>query len=225
MKILLVEDDPRMSDLVREVLEDAHYLVDVAADGDTADEHMAVNAYDLVILDWEVPGASGIELLRGWRSEGHQLPILMLTGRHEIADRTGGLDAGADDYLVKPFAFRELLARVRSLLRRRRDALSMVLKAGDLQLDSAAHEVTLSGEKIELRPKEFAVLEVLMRRVDNVVSRADLEDHAWDSASDAIANVVDVTIFRLRKKIDRGRPRKLLHTIRGAGYVLRSERV
>lgn len=225
MKILLVEDDPRMSALVREVLEDAHYLVDAVADGIGADEHMAVNDYDLVILDWEVPGTSGIDLLRGWRAGGHHLPILMLTGRHEVADRTGGLDAGADDYLVKPFAFSELLARVRSLLRRRRHVLSMALEAGDLRLDSAAHEVTLGGEKIELRPKEFAVLEVLMRSVDQVVSRAVIEEHAWDSAADAMANVVDVTIFRLRKKIDRGRSGKLLHTVRGAGYVLRSERV
>ena len=224
MKILVVEDDPRMSALICEVLEDACYAVDPAADGETAADLMDVNEYDLVVLDWSIPSPSGIELLRNWRREGRTLPILMLTGRDAVEDRVGGLDTGADDYLTKPFSFVELLARVRSLLRRRERPLRMTLTAGDLELDRARHRVTVAGRPVVLSPKEFAVLEYLLARKNEVVTRIEIEEHAWDEASEPMANVVDVVIHRLRKKIDGGRDERLIHTVRGVGYMLRSER-
>ncbi|MEM7349500.1 MAG: response regulator transcription factor [Acidobacteriota bacterium] len=224
MRILVVEDDPEMSDLICEVLQTACYAVDPAGNGKAADELMEVNDYDLVVLDWGIPAPSGIELLRGWRQQGHSLPILMLTGRDAIEDKAGGLDSGADDYLTKPFSFVEMLARVRSLLRRRQVPLQIVLEAGDVRLERSRHLVTVGGLPIALSPKEFAVLEYMLRRKDEVLTRTDIEEHAWDEASDPMANVVDVTIHRLRKKIDGGRTAKLIHTVRGVGYVLRSER-
>ena len=224
MRILVVEDDPRMSDLICEALQDACYAVDPAAEGETADELMGVNDYDLVVLDWGIPAPSGIELLRVWRQQGYSMPILMLTGRDTVEDKAGGLDTGADDYLTKPFSFVEMLARVRSLLRRRRVPLQIVLEAGDLRLERSRHLVTVAGSPIALSPKEFAVLEYLLRRKDEVLTRADIEEHAWDEASDPMANVVDVTIHRLRKKVDGERRHKLIHTVRGVGYMLRSER-
>ncbi len=224
MRILIVEDDPRLSELICEVLEGACYAVDPAADGETAAELMEVNDYDLVVLDWVIPAPSGIELLRTWRRQGYSLPILMLTARDAVADRVGGLDDGADDYLTKPFSFVELLARVRSLLRRRDVPLQLVLEAGDLKLYRSKHQVTVAGEPVMLSPKEFAVLEYLLARKDEVVTRIAIEEHAWDEASDPMANVVDVVIHRLRKKIDGGREGRLVHTVRGVGYVLRSQR-
>ena len=148
----------------------------------------------------------------------------MLTGRDKVEDKAGGLDTGADDYLTKPFSFVEMLARVRSLLRRRERPLELTLSAGDLELDRSRHQVKVQGDLVMLSPKEFGVLEYLLRRKDEVVTRTDIEEHAWDEASDPMANVVDVTIHRLRKKIDGGRDGKLIHTVRGVGYVLRSER-
>ena len=224
MRILVVEDDPRMSALIAEVLRDACYAVDLATDGKTADELMEINEYDLVVLDWGIPSPTGIELLRVWRRRGRTLPILMLTGRDGVEDRVGGLDTGADDYLTKPFSFAELLARVRSLLRRREAPLAIALEAGDLRLDRAAHRVIVAGTPVELSPKEFGVLDYLLTRKGEVVTRGDIEEHAWDHAADPMANVVDVTIHRLRKKIDGGRQGRLIHTVRGVGYVLRNER-
>jgi two-component system copper resistance phosphate regulon response regulator CusR len=224
MKILVVEDNRRMADLIQEVLEDEGFLVDRAGDGHEADEAAAVNEYDLVVLDWEIPGPTGIELLRRWREAGHGFPVLMLTGRTELEDRTGGLDSGADDYLVKPFAFPELLARIRSLLRRREKPLAMSLEAADVRLDPLTRRVTLGDEVVDLAPKELAVLEVMLRRVDQVLSRGEIEEHAWDSMAEPMANVVDVTIHRLRKKLDSGGQGRLIHTVRGAGYILRSRR-
>lgn len=224
MKILIVEDDFRMAGLIREVLLDEHYAVDLARDGHSADEQMAVNDYDLVVLDWKIPGPTGIELLRSWRRQGHTLPILMLTGRGAVEDRVGGLDTGADDYLTKPFSFQELLARVRSLLRRREKPLDSQLVADDLRLDRSTRVVSVAGRPLTVSPKEFALLEYLLRRKDEVVSRSEIEEHVWDSAFDSLANVVDVNIHRLRKKIDGDRCERLLHTVRGAGYILRSRR-
>ena len=224
MRILVVEDDPRMSELTCEVLADACYAVDPAEDGDTADELISINDYDLVILDWGIPGISGIDLLRKWRGEGRTVPILMLTARDAIEDKAGGLDTGADDYLTKPFSFVEMLARVRSLLRRRELPVQIILEAGDLRLVRSRHQVTVAGSPVVLSPKEFAVLEYMLRRKDEVLTRTEIEEHAWDEASDPMANVVDVTIHRLRKKIDGGREGRLIHTVRGVGYVLRSER-
>jgi len=224
MRIMVVEDDPRLSELIREVLEDACYAADLAADGETAAELMDINDYDLVVLDWGIPAPSGIELLRTWRRQGHNIPILMLTARDAVEDRVGGLDTGADDYLTKPFSFVELLARVRSLLRRREVPLQLALEADDLKLDRGKHQVTVAGEPVVLSPKEFGVLEYLLSRRDEVITRTDIEEHAWDEASEPMANVVDVVIHRLRKKIDGGRQGRLIHTVRGVGYVLKGQR-
>jgi DNA-binding response OmpR family regulator len=225
MRILLVEDDATLAAAVAEVLRDEAYAVDLAATGTTADELAAVNTYDLVILDWSIPAPSGLELLRRWRRQGMTMPVLMFTGRAEIADRVGGLDSGADDYLTKPFAFAELLARVRSLMRRASNRPEVLeLSAGDLTMDRASHQVRVGRRAVDLSPKEFAVLEYLLVRKDEVVSRTELAEHAWDDAFDPASNVIDVTVHRLRRKIDGDAERRLLHSVKGVGYVLRGER-
>lgn len=186
---------------------------------------MHVNTYDLVVLDWTIPPPTGIELLREWRGEGDATPVLMLTGRSEIEHRVDGLDTGADDYLTKPFSFVEFLARIRSLLRRPQRNLGTTLRAGDLELDRASRQVLLASDSIELSPKEFGVLEYLLRRKDEVVTRTELTEHVWDETFDSVSNVIDVTVYRLRKKIDRDpRAGKLIHTVKGVGYILRGER-
>ena len=223
MRILVVEDEESLAEAIVEALEDEAYAVDLATTGEEADELADVNEYDLVVLDWKIPPPDGIELLRTWRGRGSQTPVLMLTGRQGVDDRVDGLDTGADDYLTKPFSFREFLARVRSLLRRRSKSLQ-VLRAGDLELERAARKVTLGGEPIDLPPKEFGILEYLLTRVGETVSRTELSEHVWDDSFDAMSNVIDVLVYRLRKKIDGGREGKLLHTLKGVGYVLRSER-
>ncbi len=225
MRILVVEDEEQIAEAVAETLRDEAYAVDLARRGDTADELMAVNRYDLVVLDWNVPAPSGIELLRRWRRTGIDVPVLMLTGRSGVADRVDGLDTGADDYLTKPFAFDELLARVRTLLRRATARPQLHdLTAGDLVMHRARHAVEVAGAPVELTPKEFAVLEYLLLHRDAVVTRTELSDHVWDESFDSLSNVVDVTVHRLRRKIDGDRERRLLHTVKGVGYLLRSER-
>jgi DNA-binding response OmpR family regulator len=224
MRILVVEDEPVLAAALVEVLEDESYAVDLAPDGETASELMDVNEYDAVVLDWSIPPPTGIELLRRWRGRGVTTPVLMLTGRGGVEDRVGGLDTGADDYLTKPFSFDELLARVRSLLRRREKALATDLAAGDVSMDRAGHRVTVGGEAIELSPKEFALLEYFLYHPDQVVTRTDLSEHVWDDSFDSLSNVIDVTVHRLRKKIDGSRSDRLLHTIKGVGYMLKSDR-
>ncbi len=210
---------------VEEALVISHYAVDRVSDGLSADEMASVNDYDAIILDWGIPEPSGIELLRQWRGDGVETPVLMLTGRAEVDDRIDGLDSGADDYLTKPFSLAELLARVRSLIRRRERALLAKLAAGDLEMDRAAHQVTVAGQAIALSPKEFALLEYLLHHVDQVVTRTDVSEHVWDDTFDPMSNVIDVTIHRLRSKIDGGQSGALLNTVKGVGYVLRSARV
>ncbi len=223
MKILVVEDEPELAQVIVEILEEECYAADLATDGESADEAMAVNDYDLVVLDWTIPEPDGVELLRRWRGAGKDIPVLMLTGKTEVEARVVGLDTGADDYLTKPFSFRELLARVRTLLRRRGREIQH-LEAGDLELDRPSRTVTVAGKIVEFTPKEFGVLEYLLTRPDEVVTRTDLVEHAWDDSYDGFSNVIDVTIYRLRKKIDGGRDKSLLHTVKGVGYVLRTER-
>jgi len=224
MRILLVEDDDLTAEALAAGLRAEAYAVDLAATGEAADELMAVNRYDLVLLDWAIPAPTGIELLRQWRGAGHTVPILMLTGRGGLEDRVDGLDTGADDYLTKPFAFDELLARTRSLLRRGEKPLRPTLRAGDLEVDRAGRRVLLAGSPIELSRKEFAVLEYLLLHQGEVVTREELIDHAWDEAYDAMSNTVDVIVYRVRKKIDGGRDRTLLTTTKGVGYTLKPER-
>ena len=224
MRILVVEDEEELAEVIVEALEEERYAVDQALSGDDADELMFVNPYDLVILDWTLPGVSGIELLRQWRAAGSEVPVLMLTARREVGDRVDGLDTGADDYLTKPFSFDELLARVRSLLRRRAKSLQ-TLRAGDLELERSSRAVRVAGKPVELAPKEFGILEYLLARVGETVSRTELSEHVWDESFDAMSNTIDVIVYRLRKKIDGGRDGKLLHTVKGVGYVLRGERM
>jgi DNA-binding response OmpR family regulator len=224
MRILLIEDDQTVASAVEEALVLSHYAVDCVADGDAADEAVAVNDYDAILLDWGIPGRSGIELLRSWREQEMATPVLMLTGRAEIEDRVDGLNSGADDYLTKPFSLAELLARVGSLIRRRERALQMRLVAADVAMDRAARRVSMAGDEIELSPKEFALLEYLLHRVGEVVTRTEISEHVWDNSFDAMSNVIDVTVHRLRRKIDGDRPETLLHTVTGVGYVLKAER-
>jgi DNA-binding response OmpR family regulator len=223
VRILVVEDDELLAMGLVDALEAESYAVDLAGDGARADELMATGEYDLVVLDWNVPPPSGLELLRSWRDHGYDLPVLMLTGRAGVEDRVSGLDTGADDYLTKPFALDELLARVRSLLRRRPRPLQP-LEAGDLLMDRAARQITVDGEPVRLTPKEFGVLEYLLSRRDEVVSRQELTEHVWDHAFDPSSNTVDVIVYRVRKKIDGDREERLLHTVTGVGYRLSSER-
>lgn len=224
MRILLVEDEELLAEAVAEALRTESYAVDVAPDGPAASELMAVNEYDAVVLDWTIPPPTGLELLRQWRAEAIATPVLMLTGRSDVDDRIGGLDSGADDYLTKPFSMAELLARTRSLLRRREKELKAELAAGDLVMDRAAREVTVAGQGVELSPKEFALLEYLLHRVGDVVTRTEIAEHVWDDSFDSFSNVIDVTVHRLRKKIDADRPDRLLHTVKGVGYVLKASR-
>ena len=224
MRILLVEDEATLASALVEALEHESYAVDHAPSGAAAEELAEVNDYDLIILDWEIPPPTGIELLARWREAGIETPIVMLTGRAELDDRIGGLDSGADDYLTKPFSVSELLARVRSLLRRGEKSLQMRLEADDLAMDRAAHEVRVAGEPVPLSPKEFALLEYFLRNVGRVLTRTDISEHVWDDEFDSFANVIDVTVHRLRRKIDGDRESKLLHTVKGVGYVLRAER-
>jgi DNA-binding response OmpR family regulator len=224
MRILVVEDEPLLADAVAEVLVDEAYAVDLARDGHAASRLMHDNDYDLAVLDWTLPGPSGLELLAQWRERGVQCPVLMLTSRAEVSERVRGLDAGADDYLAKPFAFDELLARVRTLLRRRGQPLQMRLECDDVVMDRARHQVTVAGAPVELSPKEFAVLDYFLRRPDEVVTRTELAEHVWDDRFDATSNVIDVTVHRLRRKIDGDRPRKLVHAVKGVGYVLKRTR-
>jgi DNA-binding response OmpR family regulator len=223
MKILVVEDDDAMAEALSLTLEDELYEVDVAVDGASADERATVNEYDLVVLDWTIPPPSGVELVRQWRERGLEFPILMLTARDAHQDRVAGLDAGADDYLTKPFHYPELLARVRSLLRRRSKALAP-LAAGDLELDRSAREVRLDGEPIDLSPKEFGVLEYLLTHAGRAVSREAVIEHVWETDHAAESNVFDVILSRVRRKIDGERQGKLLETVKGFGYRLRTER-
>ncbi len=204
MRILVVEDAESLAEALVEALEDESYAVDHAGDGATADELAAVNDYDLVVLDWNIPAPTGIELLRAWRRQGSEMPVLMLTAHRDLEARVDGLDTGADDYLTKPFSFKELLARVRSLLRRRHKVVQE-LRAGDLLLERAGRRVTVAEEELELPPKEFGILEYLLSRVDETVTRTELAEHVWDDSFDAMSNVIDVIIYRLRKKIDGGR--------------------
>jgi DNA-binding response OmpR family regulator len=224
MRILVVDDNRELAQSVASGLTSEAYAVDLAHDGPTADELVSINPYDLVVLDWSIPPPSGLELLRAWRRQGLTMPVLMLTGRTDVADRVNGLDTGADDYLTKPFSFPELLARVRSLLRRRDRPLEPELRAGDLVMDRATRRVTVGGETLELTRQQFALLEYLLRHKDEVVTRTDLADHVWDGSLDSFSNLVDVAVHRLRQKIDGERDKRLLHTIKGAGYMLRSER-
>lgn len=219
MRILVVEDQQKLAKLLHRGLSNEGYQVDLAADGETAEIKARTGEFDLIILDILLPQKNGFEVLKTLRSEKNRTPVLVLTARTASEDIVKGLDAGADDYITKPFAFNELFARVRSLLRRGAEAKT-ALKVADLQLDMVTHRATRKGVKINLTAREYAVLEYLMRNAGSVISRERIAQEVWGFEFDPGTNIVDVYVNHLRKKIDRGFELKLLHTIRGMGYLL-----
>ena len=221
MKILVVEDEPKTGNYLKQGLLEAGFVVDLARDGEDGMHCALTEAYDLVILDVMLPGIDGWSVLRGIRKSGKDMPVLFLTARDHVDDRVRGLELGADDYLVKPFAFSELLARVRSLLRRGGKATeSEFLRAADLELDLMRRRVNRSGKRIDLTAKEFALLELLLRRQGKVLPRSLIASQVWDMNFDSDTNVIEVAIRRLRAKMDDGFEPKLIRTVRGMGYVL-----
>lgn len=221
MRLLIVEDEIHLQTIMKKRLQKANYSVDACGDGLEALDYLAVTPYDAVILDIMMPGISGLEVLKRIRREGNQVPVLFLTAKDGIEDRVTGLDLGADDYLVKPFAFEELLARIRVMLRRQSETQNNELTLADLTVDLKSHTVSRAGEIIELSGKEFAMLEYLLRNQGRVLSRDQIEQHVWDYDYEGGSNMVDVYIRYLRRKLDEGYEKKLIHTVRGAGYVMR----
>jgi two-component system OmpR family response regulator len=222
MRLLIAEDDAKLAGALSRGLRKEGYAVDVVGRGDEALLHARVYDYDAIIIDIMMPGADGIEVCRALRDEGRWSPVLMLTARDGVRDRIGGLDAGADDYLIKPFDFGELVARVRALLRRGAPERPAVLRVGDLQVDPAARSVTRQGESIELTAREFGVLELLVRQAGTVVSRVDVLEHVWDRNYEGSTNIVDVYVGYLRRKLEEPFGRPLIRTVRGVGYVVDS---
>jgi DNA-binding response OmpR family regulator len=222
MRILLVEDEPRMANVIAKGLRESTYAVDLAEDGEAALYQTSINDYDLIVLDVLLPKRDGFEVSRELRSRGDATPILMLTARATVDDRVTGFDAGADDYLTKPFSFRELLARVRALLRRDPQIRPDIFRLADLIVDSGSHRVSRALREIDLTAKEYALLEFLARRAGQLVTRSEIAAHVWDDSFDPFSNTIEVYVNRLRKKIDDDHPVKLLHTRRGEGYILES---
>ena len=222
MRILVVEDERKVASFIKKGLEEEGYAVDVAVDGEEGLVMALTRVHDLIILDIRLPRRDGLRVLQALRHDGVTAPVLLLTVRATIEDKVLGLDAGADDYLTKPFAFQELVARVRALLRRRAEGEPTVLHIGDLTLDPARRTVTRGDEKIDLTPREFALLDYFMRNPGRVLTRTMIAEHVWDYSFDTSTNVIDVYVNYLRKKVDAGREPKLLHTMRGVGYVLKA---
>ena len=223
MRILVVEDEPKLNELITARLRREHYSVDSCLSGDAAMDYLACAQYDLLVLDIMLPGISGLEILRSLRGKGDKTSVLLLTALDSIPDRVSGLDSGADDYLVKPFVFDELLARIRVLLRRSAGSVSNVYTLADLTVDCDARTVKRGETNISLSAKEFAILEYLIRNSGIVLSRERISNHIWNYDYEGGSNIVDVYIRYLRKKIDDGFEKKLIHTVRGVGYVLREE--
>jgi two-component system OmpR family response regulator len=223
MRVLVVEDNPDMGPYLMQGLDEQGFAVDLVTDGDQGVRYAATGVYDLLILDRMLPGRDGLEILRSLRAAGVLTPTIFLTAKSAVTDRVEGLDAGADDYLVKPFSFAELLARIRVVLRRGPEVQPPTLRVGDLVLDPAARTVERGGKRIELSAKQFTLLQYLMRHAGQVVSRTMIQEHVWNYDFDGLTNVVDVHINRLRNKVDRGHDRPLIQTLRGLGYVLREE--
>ena len=221
MRILVVEDDAKTARFLKQGLEEEGHAVDVAADGREGAYLGHVNPYDLILLDIQLPRMNGLQLSAELRREGVETPILMLTGRDSTPDIVRGLNAGADDYLTKPFDFDELVARVNALTRRKTGGASGVLRFADLEMDRLKRQVRRNGRLVDLSPREFRLLEFFLLHADEVVTRVQLLEKVWDMHQDPLTNVVDVHINRLRKKIDQGLAKPLIHTIRGVGYVLR----
>lgn len=220
MRILVVEDDADMARFIVRGLTEQAYAVDRVASGGEAIERVGMTTYDAILLDAMIPPPDGFEVCRTLRRDGIDAPILMLTARDAVSDRVEGLDAGADDYLVKPFEFAELLARLRALTRRRGVPQYPVIEAGDLRIDTRSHRVTRGSEELPLTSKEYALLEFLAVNAGRVVGRQEIAEHVWNEEFDPFTNLIEVYIGRLRRIVDRGRSPKLIHTIRGSGYIL-----
>ena len=223
MRLLVVEDEKKVASFIRKGLEEEGYAVDLVSDGKTGLIMGLDGIHDLIILDINLPRLDGLSILRELRNKNVKTPVLLLTVRAAIEDKVIGLDTGADDYLTKPFAFQELLARVRALLRRRADAESPLLQVADLTLDPATRLVSRGDQKIELTAKEFALLSYFMRNPGRVLTRTMIAEHVWDYDFDPMTNVIDVYVNYLRKKIEAGGEEKLIHTVRGVGYVMKVE--
>jgi len=223
MRVLIAEDDKRLAQYVAVGLKENGLTVDIASDGDEALSMARTRIYDVVVMDIMLPRRSGFDVIRQLRAEKVETPIICLSARVELQDRVTGLDLGADDYLPKPFEFSELLARVRALARRSRDMVPSRLQCGDLTLDPVTRRVERAGREIELTPKEFALLEFLMRRAGRTVTRTSILDNVWDMNYDSLTNVVDVLVNRLRRKVDHGFKEPLIETVRGVGYRIRAK--
>ncbi|GBL39923.1 MAG: response regulator transcription factor [Nitrospiraceae bacterium] len=223
MRILAIEDETKVGSFIKRALEEESYAVDLCEDGAKGLELAFATNYDLVIVDLMVPTLPGLEIVKGIRQAKIQTPILILTAQSQVDQRVKGLDAGADDYLTKPFAIDELLARIRALLRRGATESPGVLQIDDLLLNPATREVTRGDQRIDLTLKEYALLEYLMRHTGRVLTRPMISEHVWNQDFDTFTNVIDVYVNYLRNKIDRGRVKKLIHTVRGSGYMLKAD--
>ncbi len=221
MRVLIVEDETTLAHTLARSLQEEGYAADIAYDGEEGVAFTETVVYDLLILDLMLPRLDGMEVIRRLRNQRIKVPVLMLTARDTVADKVKGLDAGADDYLTKPFALDELLARVRALLRRESQNKSILLQVGDLIMDTVAHQVRRDDREINLTNKEYALLEYLMRNPNRVLSRAQIAEHVWDYDFSGLSNIVDVYVRYLRRKLDDNFEPKLLYTIRGSGYCLR----
>lgn len=222
MKILVIEDDPTVGEFMRRGFEEQRWQADLIANGADGERMALSQPYDLLVLDMRLPGRNGLDVLRSLRAKGFERPVLVLTAQDAVDAKVETLRAGADDYVTKPFAFEELLARVEALSRRPRALASPLLRVAELELDQGTHEVRRAGEPIELTPKEFAVLEYLMRHAGRVMSRTLITEYAWGYHFDPGTNIVDVVINHLRKKIDAKHDKKLITTVRGVGYMIRA---
>ena len=223
MRLLVVEDEKKVASFIGKGLEEEGYAVDLASDGKEGLEMALDGVHDLIVLDMNLPGLDGLSVLQELRKKKATTPVMLLTVRATIEDKVLGLDSGADDYLTKPFAFQELVARVRALLRRRADTEAPLLQVADLTLDPARRVVSRGNEKIELTPKEFALLDYFMRNPGRVLTRTMIAEHVWDYDFDSTTNVIDVYVNYLRKKIDADREQQLIQTVRGVGYMLGAE--
>ena len=223
MRLLVVEDEKKVSGFIKKGLQEEGYAVDVAFDGKTGLQMAMDRVHDLIVLDIHLPGMDGLSLLHQLRMAKVSTPVLLLTVRANIEDKVLGLDAGADDYLTKPFAFQELVARIRALLRRQTEAKLPVLRFADLTLDPARRIVLRGAKKIDLTAKEYALLDYFIRNPGRVLTRTMIVDHVWDYNFDSMTNIIDVYVNYLRRKIDSDREHKLIHTVRGVGYVLKEE--
>lgn len=223
MRILVVEDEKKVSSFIKRGLEEEKYEVDTAFDGEEGLKMAMERPYEVVVLDWMLPKQDGLSVLKELRAHKRSTPVLMLTAKDTVEDIVAGLDSGSDDYLTKPFAFAELLARVRALLRRSEMDRGAELRFGDLRIDPVTHKVWRGDKEIDLTAKEYALLEYFMRNPNQVLTRTMIADHVWDYTFDSFTNIIDVYVNYLRKKIDRDSDKKLIHTVRGVGYILKEE--